>query len=184
MSLTPTQFIHWDPKIGKAFLSGGFTFQCLDGEFAIFQTLCAPELQKDLVEICKRHSPPDVTEGEIVHNVEIPEMSVDWDTLTLTCPWRSLIGRVMTEELRVEALQEQSNRETMTAAKRARQAADSAGEAVSMDAMMELFKMFARKGRRYMSRYAPRGAGERIQTATIYQSYIPILVLVQSKGHC
>ncbi|KAF8187330.1 hypothetical protein K438DRAFT_1972958 [Mycena galopus ATCC 62051] len=50
-------------------------------------------------------------------------MSVDWDTLTITCPWRPLIGRVMAEGLRVDAYRKKAQHEMMSATKRAKRAA-------------------------------------------------------------
>ncbi|KAJ6593057.1 hypothetical protein B0H19DRAFT_12044 [Mycena capillaripes] len=135
----------WDPTVGKVFLNGDFTLQRFEGDVAIFQILdCAPEFKKPLISVCKRTAPPDIQVGSIVHDVEIPEMSVDWDTLTIACPWRPLIARLMAEELRVEAHRELSHRAMMSAAKRARHAA--AGGEVDMGTMMRLFQMFANKG--------------------------------------
>ncbi|KAJ7513301.1 hypothetical protein B0H11DRAFT_1843736 [Mycena galericulata] len=134
----------WDPTVGKVSLSGDFTFQRLDGDLAVFRILeCAPEFKKDLIKACKRTSPPDVEIGDIVHDVEIPDMSVDWDNLTLTCPWRSVIGRVLAEELRVEAHRKLSHHAMMTTAKLARRRAP--GGQVDMNTMLDMFKLFANK---------------------------------------
>ncbi|KAF8172220.1 hypothetical protein K438DRAFT_1981669 [Mycena galopus ATCC 62051] len=132
------------PGHGKVFFNGDFSFQRLEGDSAIFQVVdCAAEFKKQLIEICKRSPPPDVEIGDIVDDVEISEMSVDWDTLTITCPWRPLVGRLMAEELRVQAYRHQSNREMMTAAKRVRHAAP--GGEVGLDVMMNFMEMFADK---------------------------------------
>ncbi|KAF7377089.1 hypothetical protein MSAN_00127500 [Mycena sanguinolenta] len=134
----------WDEKIGKVFLNGDFSFQRLEGDSAIFQVPdCAPEFQKQLIEICKRCSAPDVEVGDVVHDVEIPEMSVDWNTLTITCPWRPLIGRVMAEELRVDAYRKKAQHELMSASKRAKRTAP--GGNVDFGTLMELYKNFTNK---------------------------------------
>ncbi|KAF8194479.1 hypothetical protein K438DRAFT_1969092 [Mycena galopus ATCC 62051] len=135
----------WDEKIGKVFLNGDFSFQRLEGDSAIFQiTDCAPEFKRQLIEVCEPCYAPDVQVDDVVHDVEIPEMSVDWDTLTITCPWRPLIGRVMAEELRVDAYRKKAQNEMMSATKRAKRAAP--GGNVDFGTLMELFKNFAKKG--------------------------------------
>ncbi|KAJ6480549.1 hypothetical protein C8R47DRAFT_1074290 [Mycena vitilis] len=152
----------WDPKVGKVFLEGEFTFQRFDGEIAVFQMLdCAEEFKRPLIRLCKLTAFPDVQVGDIVHDVEITGMSVDWDTLTITCPWRELIGRLMAEELRVAAHRKRAAHEMMSAAKRARRAAPD-GE-VDMGTIMELFGMFAGKTTdAYVAvRTARHGVGDR-----------------------
>jgi hypothetical protein len=44
-------------------------------------------------------------------------MSVDWDTLTITCSWRALVGRVFAEELRVDAYRASTLEAMMTKVK-------------------------------------------------------------------
>jgi len=105
---------------GKVFLSGFFEFLRMDGDTAVFQDECAPEYHKSFVRACKATSPPDVEICGFVHDVEIPDMSVDWKTLTITCPWRALVGRVLAEELRVEAYRAHTNRVMMSKVKRLR----------------------------------------------------------------
>ncbi|KAJ7657232.1 hypothetical protein DFH06DRAFT_1473223 [Mycena polygramma] len=132
----------WDATDGRTRMGGYFEFQRLEGELAVFQILdCSEKDKKSLIKACKRTKNPDVQVGEIVHDVEIPGISIEWDTLTITCAWRVLIGRVMAEELRVEAHRELSQHAMMGAAKRARRTAP--GGEVDMDTMMDLFKMFA-----------------------------------------
>ncbi|KAJ6464769.1 hypothetical protein C8R47DRAFT_1326669 [Mycena vitilis] len=84
---------------------GEFTFQRFaDDETAAFAVLHTPaECVDSLIKACKAATPPEVEVYYIVHDVEIPGMAVDWDTLTLTCPWRSLIACVLAEELKVRA---------------------------------------------------------------------------------
>jgi hypothetical protein len=73
-------------------------------------------------------------------------MSVDWDTLTLTCPWRTVIARVLAEELRVEAYRKLSHGK-ITAAKRMRH---QCGGDVGLDNMMKMFHIF---GQNYLAAY-------------------------------
>ncbi|KAJ6480531.1 hypothetical protein C8R47DRAFT_1197987 [Mycena vitilis] len=132
----------WDATDERTRMGGYFEFQRLEGELAVFQILdCSEEDKESLIEACERIRTPDVEVGGIVHDVEIPGISVDWDTLTIICPWRVLIGRVMAEELRVEAHRQLSQHAMMGAAKRARRTAP--GGEVDMDTMMDMFKMFA-----------------------------------------
>ncbi|KAJ7733003.1 hypothetical protein B0H16DRAFT_1580315 [Mycena metata] len=142
--LQETYFIYpgdmmWDPQSGKVILDGDFTFQRLEGETVVFQiTDCAPEFRKPLIKACK-HVRPDVHVDELVHDVPIPGMSVDWDALTLTCPWRAVIGRVLAEELRVAAHRSRSHKKMMTLAKRARARC---GGDVDMDTFSEMIEVF------------------------------------------
>ncbi|KAF7365956.1 hypothetical protein MVEN_00471000 [Mycena venus] len=138
----------WDPKIGKVVLNGDFTFQRLDGDVAIFAiTDCDDEYRKPLIRACKRVGPPDVYVDEIIHDVPIPGMSVDWDTLTLTCHWRTVIARVLAEELRVEAHRWRNHKKMMTLAKRARARC---GGDVDMDTFSEMLGVF---GQHYLDAY-------------------------------
>ncbi|KAJ6616040.1 hypothetical protein B0H10DRAFT_1413968 [Mycena sp. CBHHK59/15] len=125
---------------GKVFLNGDFTFQRMEGDTAIFQTDCAAEYKKELVRACKATAPPDVEVCEMVHDVEISGMVVDWDTLTISCPWRPLIGRVVAEELRVAAYRARSHKVLMTAAKRMRRRC---GGDVDLDGFQTMLTMFA-----------------------------------------
>ncbi|KAJ7512806.1 hypothetical protein B0H11DRAFT_1898087 [Mycena galericulata] len=111
-----------DPEEGKVLLKGFFEFVRMDGDTAIFQDECAPEFHKAFVTACKATSPPDVEVCGIVHDVKIPGMSVHWKTLTITCPWRALVGRLLAEELRVDAYRARTNRVMMTKVKRLRSA--------------------------------------------------------------
>ncbi|KAJ7642366.1 hypothetical protein DFH06DRAFT_1214602 [Mycena polygramma] len=90
---------------GESRIYGAFTFQRFaDDETAIFAILHTPsDCVEPLIKACKAATPPEVEVYYIVHDVEIPGMVVDWDTLTLTCPWRSLIACVLAEELKVRA---------------------------------------------------------------------------------
>ncbi|KAJ7733681.1 hypothetical protein B0H16DRAFT_1732234 [Mycena metata] len=117
----------WDPQYGKVILDGDFTFQRLEGETA--------------------HVRPDVHVDELVHDVPIPGMSVDWDALTLTCPWRAVIRRVLAEELRVAAHRSRSHKKMMTLAKRAR---GRCGGDVDMDTFSEMIEVF---GKNYLDAY-------------------------------
>ncbi|KAJ7020664.1 hypothetical protein C8F04DRAFT_973990 [Mycena alexandri] len=149
--LAKTQWLqrdHWDPEFGKVVLNGDFTFQRLDDDTAVFRiTDCAPEFRKPLIKACKRSGPPDVHVDEIVHDVPIDGMSVDWDALTLTCPWRAVIGRVLAEELRVDARRGRSHKKMMTLAKRARARC---GGDVDMDTFSGMLEVF---GKNYLDAY-------------------------------
>jgi hypothetical protein len=61
---------------------------------------------------------------------------VDWETLTLTCPWRIIIARVLAEELRVQQYRARLQVKIMTACKRMCHAA---GGDVELDRLMKLF---------------------------------------------
>ncbi|KAJ7636189.1 hypothetical protein FB45DRAFT_1055678 [Roridomyces roridus] len=130
----------WDPEIGKVHLSGEFAFDSLDGDTAVFKIKdCAPQFKDALIEICEQiDDSPAIEIGEIVHDVQIPEMSVDWPTLTLTCPWRPLIGRIIAEELRVDVIRAASRHETMNTMKKLKRKGD-----VGMDAMFGMLKSIA-----------------------------------------
>ncbi|KAJ7486765.1 hypothetical protein FB451DRAFT_1168164 [Mycena latifolia] len=131
----------WDPEHGKVYLNGDFTFQRLEGELAVFQIMgCAPEFREALVDVCQDWPVPDVEVGETVHDVEIDGMVIDWDTLTLTCGWRTVIGRVLAEELRVDAHRARSHAEMMTAAKRMRH---KCGADVGVDNLVKMMRVFA-----------------------------------------
>ncbi|KAJ6535709.1 hypothetical protein B0H19DRAFT_1080164 [Mycena capillaripes] len=156
---------HWDPTVGKVLLSGDFGFTRLEDDTAIFQLLdCAPEFKDPLIDTCKRTAPPDVTFGNIVHDVETPELCADWPALTLTCPWRALIGRVLAEELRVDAYRARVHPAMMTAAKRARRRAEAAGGEVDMATMMRMLDMSAdaSRGAYVAVRSARRGRADRV----------------------
>jgi hypothetical protein len=147
----------WHPERGKVYLDGNFTFQRLEGELAIFQiTDCAPEFVEQLVEVCQATLVPDVEVGEIVHDVEvglslsttlpelyrptqIKQMSVEWDTLTLTCPWRIVIASVLAEELRVVAYRRRAHKEMMTTTKRLRH---KAGGDLGLDDLMKMMRSY------------------------------------------
>lgn len=49
-------------------------------------------------------------------------MVVDWDTLTITCPWRALVGRVLAEELKVVAHRARTLKTLLTKGKRLQRA--------------------------------------------------------------
>ncbi|KAJ6581061.1 hypothetical protein B0H19DRAFT_1113481 [Mycena capillaripes] len=108
-----------DAEGDKVYLGGCFSFERMDGDTAVFaDTGCADEYRKAYVKACKATSPPDVELCGFVHDVPIPGMAVDWDTLTITCPWRALVGRLFAEELRVVAYRAERNKAMMTAVKR------------------------------------------------------------------
>ncbi|KAJ7080925.1 hypothetical protein B0H15DRAFT_890496 [Mycena belliarum] len=109
-----------DAEENKVFLSGFFEFRRMDGDTAVFDTSCAPEYHKRLVQACKRTAPPDVQVCGFVHDVPITGMTVDWDALTLSCPWRAVVARVLSEELHVEAYRARTNKAMMTEVKRMR----------------------------------------------------------------
>lgn len=111
----------------------------MDGETAVFRDECVEEHREAFVKACKSTAPPDVEVCGFVHDVDvrppkslprlslthflspqIPSMSVDWDSLTITCPWRALVGRVLAEELRVEAYGATKFKNLMTKVKRMR----------------------------------------------------------------
>ncbi|KAJ7156878.1 hypothetical protein C8R43DRAFT_407166 [Mycena crocata] len=108
-----------DSEENKVFLSGFFTFQRLEGDTAVFaDTECVDKYRKSLIKACKATAPPDVQVCGFVHDIEIPDMSVDWPALTITCPWRMFVGRILAEELRVEAYRAQRHKAMMTKVKR------------------------------------------------------------------
>ncbi|KAJ6460724.1 hypothetical protein DFH09DRAFT_1229804 [Mycena vulgaris] len=107
-----------DAEENKVFLNGCFEFRRMEGETAVFDMTCAEKYHKELVKACKGTSPPDVEVCGFVHDVPIPDMVIDWDALTLTCPWRTLVGRVLAEELRVEAYRARAHKALMTKVKR------------------------------------------------------------------
>ncbi|KAK7045157.1 hypothetical protein R3P38DRAFT_188964 [Favolaschia claudopus] len=161
----------WDQKIGKVFLNGDFSFQRLEGDIAHYAiTDCAPEFRKALVRVCKTsRAPPDVQVGEIVHDVEIPGMQVDWDTLTLTCPWRPLIARLMAEELRVEAQRATGYTDLWKFAKTAKKR--NGGESADMESIGQMLKMFGNNFkdayvavRRKRMGYADKEGDERLKS--------------------
>ncbi|KAJ7488055.1 hypothetical protein FB451DRAFT_1226325 [Mycena latifolia] len=132
----------WDPEIGNVLLDGLFSFLRLEEDLALFEIAdCDPKYREALADACSSVSRPDVGVGPFIHDVEIPGMSVDWDSLTLTCPWRTIIGRVLAEELRVVEYRGHSHQKMMNTAKRMRRAA---GGDVGLDGMMELFEMFGK----------------------------------------
>ncbi|KAJ7777381.1 hypothetical protein B0H16DRAFT_956009 [Mycena metata] len=107
-----------DAEENKVFLSGSFTFNRMEDDTVFFTDKCADKYRTAFIKACKATSPPDVELCGFVHDVEIPGMSVDWTTLTITCHWRSLVGRLFAEELRVEAHRHRTNKEMMTKVKR------------------------------------------------------------------
>ncbi|KAF7357005.1 hypothetical protein MVEN_01037100 [Mycena venus] len=108
-----------DADQNKVFLSGSFNFQRIEGDNGVFtDTDCADKYRKAYVKACKATSPPDAELCGFVHDVKIPGMSVDWDTLTITCPWRALVDGVLAEELRVEAYRKTRFKALMTQVKR------------------------------------------------------------------
>ncbi|KAJ7083428.1 hypothetical protein C8R44DRAFT_822430 [Mycena epipterygia] len=122
-----------DAEENKVFLNGDFTFQRMDGDNAIFATDCVVKYRRMLAKACKATSPPDVEVCEFVHDVKIPGMVADWEALTIACPWRALVGRVLTEELRVDAYRVNTNKAMMTKVKRMR------GGLENLRAIMSLF---------------------------------------------
>ncbi|KAJ7473471.1 hypothetical protein FB451DRAFT_1558680 [Mycena latifolia] len=107
-----------DTRGNKVCLDGFFEFRRMDDDTAVFDTTCAKKYHKAMVKACKATAPPDVQVCGLVHDVPIPEMVVDWDALTITCPWRALVVRVLAEELRVDAYRARENKAMMTQVKR------------------------------------------------------------------
>ncbi|KAJ7176246.1 hypothetical protein C8R43DRAFT_975282 [Mycena crocata] len=128
-------------------ITATFMFHELEGDVAVFRFHYDGKHRERLIDACERAPAPDVYVDALVHDVEIPDMSVDWDTLTLTCPWRNVIGRVLAEELRVVAYRAMSHKDMMTAAKRMRHACGGDVDMENFGKMIELF------GENYMAAY-------------------------------
>ncbi|KAK7045156.1 hypothetical protein R3P38DRAFT_2882832 [Favolaschia claudopus] len=89
-------------NLGK--LNGNFHFQRLEEDEAIFAAYKrAMSYHSSLTNAMRRCGPPAVKLGFIIHDIPTPELSFDYVNLTLTCPWRAVIRRVLGEELRVQA---------------------------------------------------------------------------------
>ncbi|KAJ7634925.1 hypothetical protein FB45DRAFT_1025831 [Roridomyces roridus] len=158
------------PKDGKVFLCGFFEFLRLDGDTAVFQAECAREYHKNLVVACKATAPPDVQVCGFVHDVPIAGMEVEWKTLIITCPWRAIVGRVLAEELRVEAYRARTNRRMMTKVKRLRSGGmDKIGEALDLFAA-HLHGAYAAVRKARLGRADKRG-DERLKQARVAASW-------------
>ncbi|KAJ7230631.1 hypothetical protein GGX14DRAFT_411574 [Mycena pura] len=159
-----------DAEYNKVFLSGFFSFKCMDGDTAVFRDECVEEHRVAFVKACKSTAPPDVEVCGFVHDVDIPSMSVDWDTLTITCPWRALVGRVLAEELRVEAYGAAKFKNLMTKVKRMR-----GNELERFTAALYLYAEHHHDSyesvRRERLGYADKEGDERLKHARVAASY-------------
>ncbi|KAK6981606.1 hypothetical protein R3P38DRAFT_416576 [Favolaschia claudopus] len=133
----PGALIYDTEKEREVRLDADFTFTHLDGDMAIFKITkdnCKTKYLDTRVVACTR-GVPDVQVDELVHDVPIPGLSIDWPTLTLTAPWRPTIARVLAEELRVTAHRATPYKKLMTLAKRAQSA--------SVEKMTEYMYLYA-----------------------------------------
>ncbi|KAK6966636.1 hypothetical protein R3P38DRAFT_3381053 [Favolaschia claudopus] len=141
----PGALIYDTEKEREVRLDADFTFTHLDGDMAVFKITkdnCRAKYLDTRVVACTRGD-PDVQLDELVHDVPIPGMSIDWPTLTLTAPWRPTIARVLAEELRVTAHRATPYKKLMTLAKRARAKSDGQDESVSVEKMTEYMYLYA-----------------------------------------
>ncbi|KAF7372667.1 hypothetical protein MVEN_00130000 [Mycena venus] len=131
------------PPNGTVVLDGDFTFQHLDGDLAVFAFIdCDDEYRKPIIEAYKGIGSPDVYFDEIVHDVPIPGMSVDWDALTLTCNWSTVIASVLAEELHVEAYGRRSVKKLETLLRRARARCGGEVDDATLHKMIAIFALW------------------------------------------
>ncbi|KAF7372668.1 hypothetical protein MVEN_00130100 [Mycena venus] len=109
--------VMWHPTKGEVVLTSDFTFQELDGDLAVFAPI---DCNDDEYRKPSCFGSPDVYLDVMVHDVWIPGISIDLGTYTLSCSWRTLIARVLAEELHVEAYHRRSARNARTLLRRVR----------------------------------------------------------------
>ncbi|KAF7309540.1 hypothetical protein MIND_00324800 [Mycena indigotica] len=166
-----------DSGLNKVLLGGAFEFSRMDGDNAIFASDSSEEHRKAFIKACKATSPPDVEVCMLVHDVQIPGMTVDWDALTITCPWRNLVGRVLAEELRVEEFKKTSYKKLILAAKELR--------SQGMDGIYAMLDMYANhlddaysSVRRERLGYVDKAGDERLKQLRVSAS----LALLEDEG--